>query len=296
MMLCFTFVYGLALVASAFAAQLQEVKESEFGPSPSVMQLYTYVPDKAATNPAIVVAMHPCGGTPQMYHRMAGLSSYADQLGFVLIYPGTRGQGMNCFDNHSAKTLKRDGGSESQTISNMVKWAVKKFNADPKRVFLTGSSSGGIMTDVLAGTYPDLFAAGAPISGTPFGCWAGAQSSTPMTSDKRCMNGQKMFSAKQWGDLAREVYPEYKGKYPRMQIWHGARDPLILAKNLDDQLLQWGDLHGVSFSKNETNNPQNGYTKIVYGDGTKVVGYLSLSGGHIPKVNQEVMLKFFGIL
>jgi acetylxylan esterase len=79
--------------------------------------------------------------------------------------------------------------------------------------------------------------AGAPISGTPCGCWAEAPNSTPMTSDRRCINGKKTFSTQQCGDLARKSYVGYKRKYPRMQIWRGARDPIVVPKNLDDQLL-----------------------------------------------------------
>lgn len=37
---------------------------------------------------------------------------------------------------------------------------------------------------------------------------------------------------------------------------------------------------GLSFSHNETNTPQSGYTKIVYGDGTRLVGYSAAGVGH----------------
>jgi acetylxylan esterase len=42
--------------------------------------------------------------------------------------------------------LKHNGGGDSNAIANMVSYALKKYNADPKKVFVTGSSSGAMMT------------------------------------------------------------------------------------------------------------------------------------------------------
>jgi predicted peptidase len=42
--------------------------------------------------------------------------------------------------------LKHGGGGDSNAIANMVSYTLKKYNADPKKVFVTGSSSGAMMT------------------------------------------------------------------------------------------------------------------------------------------------------
>ncbi len=54
---------GLTLVAlrPAYAATLTEV--TNFGTNPGGMRMHVYVPDARPANPAIVVAMHGCGGT-----------------------------------------------------------------------------------------------------------------------------------------------------------------------------------------------------------------------------------------
>lgn len=51
-----------------------------------------------------------------------------------------------CWDVSSQKSLKHGGGGDSNAIANMVTYTLKKYNADPKRVFVTGSSSGAMMT------------------------------------------------------------------------------------------------------------------------------------------------------
>src|SRR3954454_17534946 len=56
-------VAGLAVPAArpAFAASLTEV--TAFGDNPGGMRMHIYVPDTRPANPAIVVAMHGCGGS-----------------------------------------------------------------------------------------------------------------------------------------------------------------------------------------------------------------------------------------
>ena len=58
---------------------------------------------------------------------------------------------------------------------------------------------------------------------------------------------------------------------------------------------QWSGVQGVSFARNETNTPETGYTRIVYGDGSKLVGYEARGVGHTVPVHEEVDLAWFGI-
>src|ERR1700759_28121 len=96
-------------------------------------------------------------------------ASMAEQKGIILIYPETT-MDSRCWDCSSEKTLRHDGGGDSHSIANMVRYVIKKYNADPTRVYATGLSSGAMMTNVLMATYPDLFAGGAAFSGVAAGC------------------------------------------------------------------------------------------------------------------------------
>ncbi len=230
-----------------------------------------------------------------MYYQMTKLPKFADQLGFILIYPTTTKE-TNCWDCHSNATLAHDGGGDSQGLVNMVKYALKKYNGDPAKVFAVGGSSGAMMTNVLAATYPDIFNAGASWSGVPAACWYGAPISTPFSSDVSCPMGRKTYTAQQWGDIARGCYPGYIGTRPRMMITHGTADTAVVYSLLSMQLAQWSNVLDVNWSKNLTNTPAQSWTEMVYGDGSKLVGFSVQGGGHIPPFQEEAVFKFFGLV
>lgn len=117
--------------------------------------------------------------------------------------------------------MTHNGGGDSQTIVNMVKYAATNYGGDLNRTFVTGSSSGAMMTNVLVGAYPDVFKAGSSYSGVPDGCFYVSGSTAtqdPPGWSNSCANGQTTKTAQQWGDLVRSYYPGYTGPRPRMQM------------------------------------------------------------------------------
>jgi acetylxylan esterase len=177
----------------------------------------------------------------------------------------------------------------------MVRYVIKTYNADPSRIFVTGSSSGAMMTDVMCAAYPDLFAAGSGYSGVAAGCLAGSPGSSPSSADSACANGQHIKTQAQWVTIAKAMDSSYTGSYPRMNIWHGTADSLVLYANLGEQIKQWSGLLGVSFTKNVTNTPQSSYTQMIYGDGTKFIAYSAQGVGHTVPVHVQYDLDWFGI-
>ncbi|KAF2106400.1 feruloyl esterase B [Lophiotrema nucula] len=273
---------------------------ANWGDNPSKLpSILVYTPDKLAEKPAVILGLHPCGGSGSQYRSMVNLDSYADKLGFVVIYPTSNAQqGFNCWDANSAKSLKHDGGGDSQGLAAMAKWALKQYNGDASKVFAIGGSSGAMESNVLAATYPDVFKGAASYSGVPAACWAGAPYSTPLSSDTTCPLGQKAskYSQQQWVDLAKGCDPGYNGTYPKMLIVHGTADTAVTINNLKAQLDQWSGVKGLTFTKNETNNPITNWKKIIYGDGTELVGYEVQGGGHIPPFQGDATLSFFGLM
>ncbi len=123
--------------------------------------------------------------------------------------------------NRPSVALTHNGGGDSQTIVNMVKYAATKWGGDLNRTFVTGTSSGAMMTNVLVAAYPDVFKAGSVYSGVPAGCFAvsGATATQdPPGWSNGCANGQVTKTAEAWGDLVRSFYPDFKGPRPRMQM------------------------------------------------------------------------------
>jgi acetylxylan esterase len=137
------FTSALALCGLAAAASLQQV--TNFGANTSGTKMYIYVPDKLATNPAIIVAVHYCTGTASAYYSGTPYARLADKYGFIVIYPESPYSGT-CWDVSSTAALTHDGGADSNSIVNMVSYTLSKYSADKSRVFVTGTSSGAMMT------------------------------------------------------------------------------------------------------------------------------------------------------
>lgn len=196
------------------------VQVSAFNAGPTKAGMYVYVPSKKLSPAPIIVAIHYCTGTAQKYFSGSNYASLADTHGFIVIYPNSPSSG-GCWDVASTTSLTHGKGGDSQTIVNMVKYAVTNYGGDADKVYATGSSSGAMMTNVLAGAYPDVFKAGSVYSGVPDGCFyvAGATAgmATPGWSNS-CANGQNIKTAQAWGDLVRSYYPGFNGTYPKMQM------------------------------------------------------------------------------
>lgn len=107
--------------------------------------MYIYVPDNLADKPPVIVAIHYCSGTANAYYTGSPYAQLADQNGFIVIYPESPYEGT-CWDVSSKSTLTHNGGGNSNSIANMVAYTLEKYQGDDSQVFVTGSSSGAMMT------------------------------------------------------------------------------------------------------------------------------------------------------
>jgi len=228
---------GLFAAATAQAASLQSVTTSAWsaGDVPTYISMYIYVPDKPATNPPILVVSHYCGGSASAVFGQAqtgGIVSAADTNGFIMIFPQTTNPATSakCWEVGSTKSLTHDGGGDTQAVAEMVKYTITKYQANANRVYATGDSSGGMMTEALLAVYPDIFKAGAAFAGVPAGCWSAGWSAASNWGGT-CASGGDTKTAQQWGDMVRAMYPGYSGNRPRVQLFHGDKDPTISYTN-----------------------------------------------------------------
>ncbi|GDY50756.1 hypothetical protein SVIO_013790 [Streptomyces violaceusniger] len=195
---------SLFLLAPSPAAAASLTEVTGFGNNPSNLRMYEYVPNNVAARPAVLVAVHYCTGSGPAFYSGTEFASLADRYGFIVIYPSATRSGA-CFDVSSPQALRHDGGSDPVGIVSMVRYAQQRHNADPNRVYVTGASSGAMMTNVLLGDYPDVFKAGAAFSGVPFGCFATTDGSGWNTA---CANGTITKTPQAWGDLVRGPTPD----------------------------------------------------------------------------------------
>ncbi|KAK4150795.1 Acetylxylan esterase A [Chaetomidium leptoderma] len=283
-------VYAFLGLLSAASAQLQQVQN--FGPNSSGARMFVYAPSGLPANPAIVVGVHYCGGTAQGYYNGSPYKKLADQKKFVVIYPESPNSG-GCWDVSSRATLKRDGGANSNSIANMVKYAIDKYKADASKVFVIGESSGGMMTNILAAAYPDLFAAAIVYSGVAAGCFF---TDSVAGWNGSCSGGQVNSTPQRWAQWVYDAYPGYNDKRPRMQIYHGSADTTIAPANYNYEIQQWSTVFGYDPKKpqsEKTNTPDNGYTTQLFGN--YLTGVYAQGVGHgVPAHGAEDM-KFFGL-
>lgn len=116
----------------------------------------------------VVLAFHGGGGNADSMIVFSGLNKKADDAGFIVVYPSGTGRlekvltfnGGNCC-GHAMNNKIDDVEFTRKILDDLAKSA----NIDPKRVFATGMSNGGIMSYLLASKLSDRIAAIAPVGG-----------------------------------------------------------------------------------------------------------------------------------
>jgi poly(3-hydroxybutyrate) depolymerase len=182
---------------------------------------------------------------------------------------------------------------------SMITYTEQHYSGNPNAVYVTGASSGAMMTNVMLGDYPDVFKAGAAFMGVPFGCF---YTGTVDGWNSACANGQVTNTAQAWGNMVRNADPGYSGPRPRMQLWHGTADTTLNYENLSQEILQWTNVLGVSSTPTSTTTPVSGWTETQYDNssGTPEVEAFSIAGaGHVLPIEGEGMetdaINFMGL-
>jgi acetylxylan esterase len=290
-------VVSLASLPAQAAGTVQQI--SNFGANPSGIGMYLYTPANVATRPAIVVNPHACHGKGTDVCGPSGaFAQQADKYGFLVVCPSAVSSD-GCWDVHSASVLAHDGGGDAAGIVSMVKWVIDNKNGDADRVFVAGHSSGGMMTNVMLGSYPDVFKAGAAYAGVPFACYAqGAVDSLGWNSN--CAQGKVTMTGKEWGDLVRAAFPAFAGLRPRIQIWHGTKDDTVFFQNFKEEIKQWTNVLGVSETPTTTENnaSQSTWIRTRYADAAGVVWVEAIEETGQPHnlvVDAAAAIHFFGL-
>jgi poly(hydroxyalkanoate) depolymerase family esterase len=136
--------------------------------------LYTprsYRPRHAAP---LVVAVHGCQTTAEQHMRSTLFNRVAERHGFVVLYvdvdeagrtfPGPLNQCWKFFD--PAAYFR--GNSDAAAIADMTRAVMSKRAINPQRVYVVGTSAGGLMASVEAAAYTDLFAAAGIVEGAGY--------------------------------------------------------------------------------------------------------------------------------
>lgn len=131
----------------------------------------TYYDSDNNTLRPLVIALHGTGGSAHQMETTYGLNEKGDKEGFVVVYPeGVRSSGALGIRTWNAG-ICCDYAMENNVddvgfIRELIIQLVSEFAIDPKRIYVTGMSNGGMMAYRLACELADKIAAIAPVSST----------------------------------------------------------------------------------------------------------------------------------
>ena len=270
--------------STAHAASASLVQVTNFGTNPTNLKMYLYVPHSVKPHPSVLLALHQCTSSGPNFFSGSEFANLADQYGFLVIYPSVT-RSYDCWDVSSNPGLAHNGGSDNTGLISMITYVEQHNNGDASNVYVTGASSGGMMTDVMLAEYPDIFKAGSAFMGVPYHCMAtGAASATSGSAwNTDCATGKIIMTPQQWGNFVRAADPGYNGPRPRVQLWHGTTDNILYYPNFGEEIKQWTNVLGLSQTPSFTDYPQAGWTRTRYG-GTGIsapVEGISVQAGHV---------------
>ena len=155
------------------------VAAEQFGPGDHTLSLavgglqrsaIVHIPPRydRTTPMPVVLAFHGGLANADNMVRFSGLSKKADEAGFIAVYPyGTgRLQRMLTFNGgNCCGQAMINGVDDVEFTRSLLDELATAVTIDPKRVFATGMSNGGIMAYRLASELSDRIAAIAPVGG-----------------------------------------------------------------------------------------------------------------------------------
>jgi poly(hydroxyalkanoate) depolymerase family esterase len=219
---------------------------SSFGANPGALNMYVYSPAGVPDNAPLVLALHGCTQSASDYTNV-GWNELADIYKFHVVYPEqvTANNQNKCFNWFQTGDITR-GSGEAESIAEMVAYMKSHAHVDPARVYITGLSAGAAMTNVMLATYPDVFSAGAIMSGLPYEC------ATTVGDAYQCMNPGMDKTPTAWGNLVRAAAPSGTQAWPRVSIWHGQSDTTVAPKNGTEMVEEWTNVHGIDATADAT--------------------------------------------
>ena len=145
------------------------------------------------------------------------MNRLADEFGLVVAYPhqprSANAQGCwNWFDRRHQSA----GSGEPAKLAALARTLAAEFGIGADRVFAAGLSAGGAMADILAETYPDIFAKVGIHSGLPH------RAAHDVMSAFAAMKGNEM-----------RARPTNSGRCSRKLIIQGTADPTVHVSNGD---------------------------------------------------------------
>jgi polyhydroxybutyrate depolymerase len=120
----------------------------------------------------LLLNFHGYGSNSRQEEALSGTSAKADREGYLVVYP-------DGLDKAWHTGPGADGQQDRRFVRDLVAYLESQYNIDAKRIYATGLSNGGGMTDRLGCSMADIIAAIAPDSGA-YNFWQDCQPSRPV--------------------------------------------------------------------------------------------------------------------
>jgi poly(hydroxyalkanoate) depolymerase family esterase len=198
---------------------------------------YVYQPTswQAGKSAPVVVVLHGCTEQGPDIAYISRFDVEAEKHGFIVVYPNQAdysmtsttafdGNGSHCWNWFLPQGQQR-GAGEPALIAGLTTEAVSQWRGDPARTFVIGISAGGAMSDIMAATYPDIFAATAILAGCEYRglpCLASPSAVPPQLS------GQWAYQA-----------AAGRGRVVPFMVENGDLDPAVPLANAFEIVQQW---------------------------------------------------------
>lgn len=288
--------------------------------NPGNLKMYLHIPANMPANAPVVVVLHGCMKGAAHIKEWTGWNQLADKYKFYVIYPEQQrpkvwnnirtGNPGQCF-SWSGKNgeWKAKGEGEDRSIVDMIQYLKKEgYGIDDNKIFVTGFSAGGAMTNLMLAHYPEVFAGGAPLAGVPYRCansvkqgfeCMGVKPSFLTRSNngpgcegqgEACMDPQRKKTPSQWKEMVTvSAGNDHKGDYPKVFIWHGGRDKYVDDDNLEEQMEQWTAVHGIDQkADNEKATLKETYADHIYSEYQDKAGNPKVATLLIPRMFHAV--------
>lgn len=112
----------------------------------------------------LVIALHGGGGAGRGMNTLTRLNDVADAHGFLVVYPDGRFRHWN--DGRQSGAAESREVDDVGFLADLIDALARKYSVDRKRVFATGISNGGFMSQRLACDLSDKVAAIAVVAAT----------------------------------------------------------------------------------------------------------------------------------
>lgn len=225
----------LLALCSPLPAQAGSWNTAIYGNLWGAREYQTWIPTGYQPGQALplVLVIHGCLSEPNSMAAVSRFNELADRERFIVVYPrqNAAANPQRCWNFMYSFNQTREMG-EPSILAGIVGQVRNRYSVDATRMYVTGISSGGAMTSIMAACYSDLFAAAAVHAG---GMYKGGTG--PLTSAESMLLGSP-FNPDEHGKLAWQCSGSARRLMPVL-VFHGTADMVVNPINGDQTVRQF---------------------------------------------------------